>query len=217
MRPVVMLLVGLQVLNNACKSHNNPPNWLQYTFVGLLVVSACALMVDSDALADRVPAQIALMRRALHDSIQWPFNEMPLWDNLQRSLECCGIHNATDWGSDVLPLSCCAETPAMFIGNMLLLGIQHGRDTSGACRRSGDVVHPIGCDEALVQYVRIATKWLMWCAFVFAFVAFMSAFILGGCAYARVGGGVTDVAAPSAQPMLQQQRATRPYGFESMA
>lgn len=215
----MLLLLALQMLA-ACNSIDERtvqplPGWLHKMFVGLLFVCACALLIGSDALAGRVQPQNALVRRVLHDSFTGPFNAMPLWNDLQRSHECCGMYNASDWNSDALPLSCCAGAPAvvapsMFVGHVLVVGVRYSAEMG--CRMSAPV-HPIGCIAALEQYVRNATKWLTWCAFVFACLAILCAFIACATDYERIGGA-SGTAAAAGQ---RQQRPMRPNALESMA
>lgn len=212
----MLLLLALQMLA-ACNSIDERPvqplpGWLHKMYVALLFVCACALLVGSDALAGRVHAQNNLVRRVLHDSFTGPFNAMPLWDDLQRSHECCGMYNASDWNSDTLPLSCCAGAPAamaptMFVGNVLVVGSRIHAELG--CKMAANV-HPIGCITALEQYVRNATKWLTWSAFVFACLAILSAFIACATDYERIGGA-SGAVAPAGQ------RPVRPNALESMA
>ncbi|XP_061881393.1 leukocyte surface antigen CD53 [Entelurus aequoreus] len=68
------------------------------------LTAACLLLMYEHKIADWVQRDL---NQGLQDAkSQSPGESRTEWDLVQKTFDCCGVHNVSDWGVDV-PASCC--------------------------------------------------------------------------------------------------------------
>lgn len=70
----------------------------------------------------------------------WPVTQS--WDEVQRRLECCGVHSKDDW-KDILPDTCCRQ----------LLG-KHQSCKYIVQEQNSFILHQRGCYEVTKEFVK---------------------------------------------------------------
>lgn len=226
-----MMLVALDVCSMSAQSPSR--GWSNTVYVCIQFMCAIALLITADALVRRVPAQKEVMRRTLLDSFNdADFAAIRFWDNVQRTYECCGPTNASDWGQFPMPRSCCKDVglPGSAPVQTTVYGMVGGAERSVArgqrvmpvvfgnkfyffydgpnCPQPARV-HENGCIQTLTLVVRSTAKWLTVCSFVFACLAVVAGFV----ACARNLGPIGErVRSHRAQRLATQAVAMEPPG-----
>ncbi|XP_061753085.1 leukocyte surface antigen CD53-like [Nerophis ophidion] len=69
------------------------------------LTAACLLLMYEHKIADWIHKDL---NQGLQDAKgQNPDESRSEWDLVQKTFDCCGVHNASDWGDDHVPASCC--------------------------------------------------------------------------------------------------------------
>lgn len=234
---VVIVLTTIHLAATCGEPAAATDGWLTRIYITMMFLCTCALIVCSDVLVGRDFAQMSRIQRVLSEKF-WNGDghggtNRPFWDHLQRSYDCCGVQNASDWRSPVLPDSCCMlSLQAIRLSGVTVVNGFGGYEdvyafgyggpdgvTSTVCTTGQ--AHRVGCIEALSTYARQVTKWLGVVAFAFACVAILGVFVSCASSISENGRGrerarnAVVIAVASAPPAQAAMRPMRP--MESIA
>lgn len=157
-------------------------------YIFTMCVCTGALLVFSNTLVTRLNYQTQRVEKVL--SYESMTSKRELWNVLQRSYECCGRRNATDYVNGALPDSCCsglAPPMEMSIGYMTKeMKLSHRvLYISNACSLPN--AHRAGCVDALSAYMKSISRYLSLTAFSFGCIAMMGSFISCATGYGIIG------------------------------
>lgn len=164
------------------------PRCMNTLYICAMFACTGALLVFSNILVNRLAFQTQRVDRVLSkDSMM---GKRMLWDVLQRSYECCGRRNATDYWTR-LPESCCSQVaPPLRMSFGYLSKELRATDNLVYIANECTVrhAHPMGCVDALSAYMRSVSRYLSLAAFTFGCVAMMGCFVSCATAYGFIGG-----------------------------
>lgn len=156
-------------------------------YICFMVLCTGSLLVFNNALVKRTEIQVHRIDYVLsYDSMH---HKGQLWDGLQRSYDCCGRQNASDYNWSHLPESCCSVPTKITIG-YLTQDIKKVLYMVNECNLNH--AHRTGCVEALSSYVKHVTRYLSFAAFAFGCIAMMGCFASCATWYGFVGLEKTD-------------------------
>ncbi|XP_028905833.1 tetraspanin-3-like isoform X1 [Ornithorhynchus anatinus] len=155
---------------------NRSARWRQGTFMYATVVLIC-LEASSAILAQAYSLKRGLELKAMDQLFHWYIrnssnpHSSPV-DELQEQLECCGLHNYTDWVIDLspsqashlwLPESCCKKSSANCTGDPA----------------RPDLLYQEGCRTKLEQRLEFTLSFVFWCCMVVGCLQLLAAIANG--------------------------------------